>query len=158
MVAVSADHLRGGELLLSGDIRNDSQEDFVVGYVFLLLGVFWSMLFLFFWVSWLMLVFRIFGDIFRSDDMGGFAKVVWLVFVVAAPLLGAVVCVIAGAGSMAQCDGQRVRARQQRSLSSIRDAAGGSSSANEIEKLVQLRSPGVLTGAEFGQQKSRILA
>ena len=77
---------------------------------------------------------------------------------VAAPLLGAFVYVIARAGSMAQPDGQRVRAQQQPFDSYIRDAAGGSSSANEIEKLVQLRSQGVLTVAEFEQQKSRILA
>ena len=43
----------------------------MVGYDLPLLGIFWSILFFFFWLSWLMLVFRILGDIFRSDDMGG---------------------------------------------------------------------------------------
>ena len=39
--------------------------------------VFWSMLYFFLFFIWIMLLFRVFGDIFRSHDMGGVAKTIW---------------------------------------------------------------------------------
>ena len=49
----------------------------MLAYVYPLFGVFWTMLFCFVFIIWLMLLFRVFADIFRSDDLGGFAKVLW---------------------------------------------------------------------------------
>ncbi len=70
-------------------------------YIYPMVGVFWSMLIFFLWIAWLMLLFRIIADIFRSD-MGGFAKALWLIFVIVAPFLGAFVYVIANGKSMTQ--------------------------------------------------------
>ncbi len=60
-------------------------------YSYPLLGVFWSMMFLFFWVAWIVLLFKVIVDIFRSENLGGFAKALWLLFVVIVPWLGVLV-------------------------------------------------------------------
>ena len=52
------------------------------------LDVFWTMLVFFVWVAWFMLLFRVFGDVFRRQDIGGGVKVLWLIFVIAVPFLG----------------------------------------------------------------------
>ncbi len=42
-------------------------------YDYPILGLFWTMFMFFLWFAWLMLLFRVFADIFRSKDMGGVA-------------------------------------------------------------------------------------
>jgi plasmid stabilization system protein ParE len=76
----------------------------MVGYDYPILGFFWSMLFIFLWVAWIFLLFRIIADIFRNHDMGGFAKALWLIFVVVLPFLGVLIYVIAYSGDMAERD------------------------------------------------------
>ena len=46
------------------------------------MDVFWSMLIFFLWIAWLLILFRIFADIFRRHDIGGWAKAAWCVFVI----------------------------------------------------------------------------
>ena len=42
-----------------------------------LLDLFWTMLWFFLFIAWLFLLFTLFADIFRSKDMGGWAKALW---------------------------------------------------------------------------------
>ena len=56
----------------------------MLAYDYPLMGLFWTMLWFFLWFAWLMLLFRVFADIFRSEDMGGFAKALWSIFVIIA--------------------------------------------------------------------------
>ena len=53
----------------------------MLAYDYPILGFFWTFLYFFVFVIWIMLLFRIFVDIFQSHDMGGFAKAVWFIFV-----------------------------------------------------------------------------
>ena len=46
----------------------------MISYVYPLMGAFWTMMWFFLWIIWLMLLFRVFADIFRSDDLGGGAR------------------------------------------------------------------------------------
>jgi hypothetical protein len=57
----------------------------MLAYDYPLMGLFWTMLWFFVWVMWLMLVFRVIGDIFRSRDLGGLAKTMWLILVLIVP-------------------------------------------------------------------------
>lgn len=66
----------------------------MLAYDYPLLGLFWTMVFLAFWVSVLYLLIRIFADILRSPDMGGLAKVLWIVFVIVVPVVGIIAYVI----------------------------------------------------------------
>ena len=56
----------------------------------------------FLWLAWIIWLFRVFGDIFQSDDMGGLAKGLWSVFVVVMPFLGVIVYTIARGKKMAE--------------------------------------------------------
>ncbi len=53
-----------------------------------LLNVFWSMFIFFLWIIWIWILIMVFIDIFRSHDLGGFAKALWFLFVLFIPLLG----------------------------------------------------------------------
>jgi len=68
------------------------------------MDVFWSMLVFFLWFAWLLLLFRIFGEIFRRHDLGGFAKAAWSIFVIFAPFLGVLVYLIAEGSDMGHRD------------------------------------------------------
>ena len=57
--------------------------------------VFWSMLYFFLFFIWIYLLIVVFSDIFRSDDLGGWAKALWVIFVILLPYLGVFVYLIA---------------------------------------------------------------
>jgi hypothetical protein len=123
-----------------------------------LLDLFWAMLWFFLFFIWLMLLFRIFGDIFRSDDMGGWAKAFWTLFVVVVPVLGVLVYVIARGKGMAERDISQYQAAEAANQQYIKEVAGSSSPADEIAKLAALRDKGVLSNEEFEAQKAVLLA
>ena len=121
------------------------------------LDILWTMVIFFAWVIWFTLLFRIFGDIFRSDDMSGWAKAFWTLFVVILPLLGVLVYVIARGKGMAERDLSQYQAAEAATQQYIKEAAGTSSPADEIAKLAALRDNGVLSNEEFEAQKAVLL-
>jgi len=123
-----------------------------------LLDLFWAMLWFFLFFVWLMLLFRIFGDIFRSDDMGGWAKAFWTLFVVILPMLGVLVYVIARGKGMAERDLRQYEAAEAANKQYIQQVAGTTSAADEITKLAALRDSGVINNEEFDAQKAALLA
>jgi len=130
----------------------------MLAYDYPLMGLFWSMVYFFLWVIWLMLLFRVIADIFRSRDLGGFAKVLWLLLVIALPFFGIFVYLIARGRAMAQRDIDNAQARDQQFKAYVQEAASSTGSADELSKLAELNRTGVLTDAEFAQQKAKILA
>ena len=76
----------------------------MLAYDYPLLGAFWTVFWIFIWVAWIILLFRVFVDIFRSHDLGGWAKGLWAVFVILVPFLGVFVYLIARGGKMQQRD------------------------------------------------------
>ena len=125
------------------------------------MGIFWSMLWFFIWIIWIMLLFRVIGDIFRSHDLGGFAKVLWLLLVIVVPFFGVFVYMIARGHAMAQHDMDAARARDEQMQAYVQQvtaSSGSAGSADELAKLAELNRTGVLTDAEFAQEKAKILA
>jgi Short C-terminal domain/Phospholipase_D-nuclease N-terminal len=123
-----------------------------------LLNLFWTMLELFVWVLWFFLLFRIIIDIFRSHDLGGWGKALWLIFVIVLPFLGVIIYLIARGGSMAQRDARQAQDADAATRSYIQSATGASTStADEVTKLASLRDQGVITDAEFTAQKAKVL-
>jgi general stress protein CsbA len=124
---------------------------------FSLLEVFFSMLYFFLFIAWIYLLIVIATDIFRSRDMGGWAKALWILFLVVVPILAALVYLIARGHKMA--DRQREdRARSDREFRSyVQDAAGSASTADELEKLARLRDSGTISVDEFEAQKAKLL-
>ena len=130
----------------------------MLAYDYPLLGLFWTMMWWFLWIAWIVIVFQVIIDIFRSDDMGGFAKALWAIFVIVVPLLGVFVYLIARGGSMRERDVREAQQQNETFRSYVQDAAGtGRSTADELSKLAGLNAQGVLTDAEFAAQKARLL-
>ena len=130
----------------------------MLAYDYPLLGLFWTMLWFFLWIAWIILLFRIFGDIFRSRDMGGWGKALWSIFVILVPFLGTFVYLIARGKSMFERDVEEAQTRQQAFDDYVRQTAGsGGSAADELTKLSALKDQGVITEAEFAAQKAKLL-
>ena len=127
-------------------------DDFGTGQVFL------SMLYFFLFFIWIWLLIVVFSDIFRSHDMGGFAKAMWVIFVIILPYLGVLVYLIARGHKMQE---HAVQAAQQQDAAFkqyVQQAAGTSGgTADELARLADLKANGTLTDAEFEQAKAKLL-
>jgi hypothetical protein len=129
-------------------------------YQYPILDFFLTMLYFFLFVIWIWLLFTVFIDIFRSHDMGGWAKALWAIFVIVLPFLGVFVYLIARGGKMHERAAQQAAQQQKAFDQYVKEAAGaaGDTTADQLSKLANLKSQGVLTDAEFEAQKSKILA
>jgi ABC-type multidrug transport system fused ATPase/permease subunit len=123
-----------------------------------LLDLFFAMLWFFLFVAWIWLLISVYADIFRSDDLGGAAKALWVVFVLVLPYLGVLIYLIARGGSMHERSQQRSIAAREAAEAYIRDVAAMPSTADELDKLARLRAEGVLSPEEFEVQKAKVLA
>jgi type VI protein secretion system component VasK len=131
----------------------------VLAYDYPLLGLFWTMMFWFLWIAWIVLLIRVIGDIFRSRDMGGGAKALWAIFVIVIPWLGVLVYLIARGHKMSEHDVAQAQAQDAQFRSYVQDvAATNGGTADELAKLADLEAQGVITEAEFTAQKAKILA
>ena len=115
-------------------------------------SVLWTMLVLFFWVMAIWIFIAIFSDIFRRNDLSGWAKAGWIFLIFIVPFLGALIYVIARPKMTEQDRRQMAEAEEmQRRIS-------GYSAADEIEKLGKLRDEGKITPEEYESMKARALA
>ncbi|KOU11729.1 SHOCT domain-containing protein [Streptomyces ardesiacus] len=130
-----------------------------LAYDYPLLGAFWTMLMIFLWIMWLVLLFRIVTDIFRDDGLNGWSKAGWLVFCVVLPFLGVFVYVIVRGRNMGLRETTRARAQQEQFNAYTRKtAAGGSSSVDELARLSEIRDRGAITDEEFRRAKELVLS
>jgi hypothetical protein len=129
----------------------------MIAYDYPLLGVFWTMLMFFLWFAWLMLLFRIFGDIFRDSELSGWGKALWSIFVIILPLLGTLIYLIARGDGMARRDLKQAQENEEAFKDYVRTTAGTGGTADELSKLADLHAKGVLTDEEFAAQKSKLL-
>ncbi|TMQ91408.1 SHOCT domain-containing protein [Actinomadura soli] len=125
-----------------------------------LLSVFWTMLWFFLWVLFLMLLFRIIADIFRDDRLSGWGKAGWTIFVIVLPFLGALVYLIARGKDMGERDLRASQKRDEQVRAYVREAAGtpGPTSTDELVRLAELRKHGDISEAEYQQAKTKVLA
>ncbi|MCM2576005.1 SHOCT domain-containing protein [Streptomyces meridianus] len=126
---------------------------------FPLLSAFLVTVWIFLWVIWLVLLIRVIGDIFRDHDLSGGAKVGWLLFVIVLPFLGVFVYLTKRGTEMAKREELRSRRSQEEADAQVRAAAGtgGTSGADELTKLSDLKARGEITDSEFQQAKEKIL-
>jgi hypothetical protein len=126
--------------------------------------VLWSFIWFFLFFIWIWLLIVIFSDIFRSDDLSGWGKAIWCIFVIVLPYLGVLVYLIARGKSMQeramkQAQAQDAAARQyiQSVAGSGGGGGGGSSAADEISRLADLKAKGVISDEEFAAGKAKAL-
>jgi hypothetical protein len=122
-----------------------------------LMDLFWSMLWFFLFFMWIWLLISLFADIFRSDDLSGWGKAGWVIFLVVIPWLGALIYVIARGGSMQERSMAEMAAREKATRSYIQGVASTGSTADELAKLASLHERGILTDQEFSSQKAALL-
>ncbi|HEY2814397.1 MAG TPA: SHOCT domain-containing protein [Acidimicrobiales bacterium] len=129
-----------------------------LGYDFPLLQVFFSILWFFLFVVWIMLLFHVIVDVFRSHDLSGLAKGLWLLLIFVLPLFGTLIYLIARGGSMTDRDISNAQAQEDRFRSYVQETAGSSGTADQVAQLAALRDSGIITDAEFEQGKAKVLA
>ena len=122
------------------------------------LDVFWSMIIFFFWVIWIWIVITVLIDVFRRQDIGGWAKAAWVIFVVILPWLGVLIYLIAQHDGMQKRSMDQALAQRRALDEHVRNAAAGGGSAAEIAKAKELLDSGAITQPEFEALKAKALA
>jgi ABC-type multidrug transport system fused ATPase/permease subunit len=127
-------------------------------YQYPILDFFLTMLYFFLFIIWIWLLIMVFVDIFRSRDLGGWSKALWVIFVIILPFLGVFVYLLARGGKMHERAAQEAADQQAAFDKYVRQTAGSDDTAAQLQKLADLKSQGVLTDAEFEAQKAKVLA
>jgi len=128
-------------------------DDFGSGQMFV------DVLMFFFFVIWIWLLIVVFSDLFRSHDLSGWAKAAWVIGIIILPYLGVLLYLIVRGNKMAQ-HAQAAAAQQDAAARAyIQSAAGATgSTADEIQRLADLKNQGVISDAEFEAGKAKALA
>ena len=115
---------------------------------------------IFLWVIWIWVLIWVFIDIFRSQDLSGWAKALWFLFVLFIPVIGVLVYLIARGDSMHDRAAQQARQQDAEVRSYVQQAATDppANTADQLAKLADLRDRGVISDGEFEQQKAKVLA
>jgi ABC-type multidrug transport system fused ATPase/permease subunit len=120
--------------------------------------VLWAMLIFFMWIVWIWLLITVFIDIFRDKSQSGWAKALWVLFLIFLPLLGVLVYLIARGDSMHERQYEHAAKMEQAQRKYIQNVAAPASTAGELEKLAALHKDGVLSDDEFAAQKAKLLS
>lgn len=117
----------------------------------------WLAFEIFLFVIWIWILVTILMDVFRDHEMSGWGKAAWVFFLVFIPVLTALIYLVARGGGMRERQIQaQVDAKQQMD-SYIRETAG-TSSADELHKLNELKEKGALSPEEFERAKAKLLS
>jgi hypothetical protein len=119
--------------------------------------VLWAMLYFTCFFIWIWLAISVFIDIFRSPDMGGLHKAIWVVAIFIVPFLGVLVYLIVRGGKMNQHAIEAAKAQDAAMQNYIRNAAG-TTPADELHRLADLKDRGVIDQAEFDKLKGKVIS
>ncbi|CAN3977957.1 SHOCT domain-containing protein [Kitasatospora purpeofusca] len=126
-----------------------------------LLNIFLTTMWFFLWILWFMLLFRVFGDLFRDDSVGGWGKAGWCVLLIVLPFLGVFIYLIARGKGMGMRETARVKQADAEFRDYVRDAAGSegkrTSPTEELARLADLRRDGSITEEEYQRAKALVL-
>lgn len=121
---------------------------------------FWDFVSFFFWtyvfITYLIVLFSIIGDLFRDDKLNGWLKAVWIIFLIFVPFLTALVYLIARGRGMSERRLSSAAQARSETDSYIRSVAS-SSPTDEIAKAKALLDSGAISQAEFDGLKARAL-
>lgn len=113
---------------------------------------------IFVFAAWLMVLFTIIGDLFRDHGMSGWGKALWIIFLIFLPFLGTLIYLIArGHGMRERALAQQAEAQKQFDAY-VKQTAGGGTAADELTKLSKLHDERKLSDEEFEKAKAKIVA
>jgi hypothetical protein len=122
---------------------------------------FWLLVWWFFFIAFLMVLFQIFGDLFRDDELGGFAKAVWVIVLIFLPVIGSLVYLVArgkGMSQRAMKQNAEMVAAQEEYIRSVAAPSSGSSGVEQLAQAKALLDSGTITQEEFEKIKAQALA
>lgn len=124
-----------------------------------ILDVFWTMLLFFGLIVFFWLLITIFGDLFRRDDIGGWGKTLWTVFVIVLPVIGCLVYMVGQGRGMAERGARAAKAQKTEMDEYIRSvaASNGSTGVDEVARAKTLLDNGAISQDEFEALKKRAL-
>lgn len=117
----------------------------------------WSLLLIFFFMMYLMVLFSVVMDLFRNHQMSGIVKAIWIVFLIFIPLISLLVYVIVYGRGMATRQQEAVAAAQKEQAAYIQQVAG-TSAADQIAQAQQLLQSGAISQEEFDKLKAKALS
>lgn len=118
----------------------------------------WSIFVIFLLVAWIWVIIGVISDVFRSSDLGGLAKGLWVLFIIVVPWLGVLAYLIIRGKGMQERGEQAMLDAKEAQRHYIQSIAGTSTSiAEELSKLAELKDNGVITETEFLAQKAKLL-
>lgn len=120
------------------------------------LNIIGSIFMFFLFVAWIWVVISVITDIFRSDDLNGWGKGLWMMFVIVTPWLGVLAYLIFRGDGM-QKRSMKAMAEAAKAQRSYLQHVAGTSTADELTKLAELKEKGVITESEFKDQKAKLL-
>lgn len=123
-----------------------------------LTDILWSMLVFFLFFIWIMILFQVFGDLFRDHEESGVKKVLWVLFVIIAPFLGVLIYLIVRGQGMAQRQMKAAADAQNEFNSYVQSVAGGGSPTEQIAQAKQLLDSGAIDQTEFERLKAKALS
>jgi hypothetical protein len=118
--------------------------------------VVWSIVWFTVFLMWIMLLFQVFGDIFRSPDLGGWAKAGWALFAIVTPYLGVLVYLIVR-GSKMHARREEAVLDQEEEFRRYVQRVAAPSPADELARLAELRDRGVIDADDFAALKAKVL-
>jgi len=113
-----------------------------------LLDLFWTTLIIFSWILWFMLLFRVYGDLFTRQDIGGWAKAGWVVLTLVLPFLGVFVYLVSQGRAMSERATAAVERQRAASEAYIRSVAADAE-AEQLAKARGLLQSGAITPEEY---------
>ncbi len=122
------------------------------------LEVFWTMLIFFAFVIWIWILITVLIDIFRRHDTSGFAKVLWIIFIIVLPYLGVFVYLIVEHKGMTERAIKQQEATQSQMDKYVQSVAAQTDPAEQITKAKGLLDAGTISQTEFDQIKQKALA
>jgi hypothetical protein len=108
-------------------------------------------------VAYLMVMFRIIGDIFRDQDTSGVVKALWVAALIFVPFLTALIYLISHGRDMTERSVRAAAEQKRQQDTYIREVAGSSSPTEQITQARALLDSGAISQPEYEALKTKAL-
>jgi hypothetical protein len=117
--------------------------------------VLWTMIWFTLFFLWIWVLVMIFADVFRSRDLGGWAKALWTLFVIFLPVLGVLAYLIVRGNKIGEHQIEDAQKADEAMRTYIRTTVA--TPTTDLEALADLRERGVIDDAEFEAMRQRVV-
>ena len=116
-----------------------------------------TVIWIFLFVAWIMVLFSIIGDLFRDHELSGWAKAIWILFLIAIPFLAALIYLIVRGHGMRDRS-IKEQAEVRRHFDEYVRETAGTSPVDELHKLNELKEKGAISNEEFERMKAKLVS